>query len=34
METDLNIFQELRENLNLKAVEYANAHQIKFSEKG
>ena len=31
--TDLNIFQELRENLNLKAVAYANAHQISFSEK-
>jgi hypothetical protein len=34
METDLNIFQQLRETLNLKAVEYANAHQISFSERG
>jgi hypothetical protein len=34
MDTDINIFQQLREVLNLKAVEYANAHQIIFSEKG
>ena len=31
--TDLNVFQQLRETLNLKAVAYANAHQISFSEK-
>jgi len=31
---DLSVFQTLRENLNIKAIEYANAHEIKFSEKG
>jgi MscS family membrane protein len=31
--TDLNVFQQLRETLNLKAVAYANANQISFSEK-
>jgi MscS family membrane protein len=34
VDTDFDIFQQLREILNLKAVEYANAHQINFSEKG
>jgi hypothetical protein len=34
VDTDFDIFQQLRETLNLKAVEYANAHQILFSEKG
>jgi MscS family membrane protein len=34
VDTDFDIFQQLRETLNLKAVEYANAHQIIFSEKG
>ena len=29
-----DLFQQLRETLNLKAVAYANAHQIHFSEKG
>jgi hypothetical protein len=27
-------FQTLRETLNIKAIEYANAHEIKFAEKG
>ena len=34
VDTDFDVFQQLRETLNLKAVEYANAHQISFSEKG
>jgi MscS family membrane protein len=34
MSADLNVFQQLRETLNLKAVAYANENQIKFSEKG
>jgi selenophosphate synthase len=34
VDTDFDVFQQLRETLNLKAVEYANAHQINFSEKG
>lgn len=31
---DLEEFQMIRERLNLAAIEYANAHQIQFSEKG
>lgn len=34
IDTDLMLFQQLRENLNLQAVAYANEHQIHFSEKG
>jgi MscS family membrane protein len=34
MEIDLDTFQMLRERLNLAAIEYANTHQIQFSEKG
>ncbi len=31
---DINAFQMIRERLNLAAIEYANANQIQFSEKG
>ena len=34
MEMDIDEFQILRERLNLAAIEYANTHQIHFSEKG
>ncbi len=34
MEMDIDAFQMLRERLNLAAIEYANANQIQFSEKG
>ena len=34
MEMDIDAFQMLRERLNLAAIEYANTHQIRFSEKG
>jgi MscS family membrane protein len=34
MQMDLDAFQMLRERLNLAAIEYANTHQIQFSEKG
>jgi MscS family membrane protein len=34
MQLDLDAFQMLRERLNLAAIEYANTHQIQFSEKG
>ena len=34
MEMDIDAFQMLRERLNLAAIEYANTHQIQFSEKG
>ena len=34
MQMDLDAFLMLRERLNLAAIEYANAHQIQFSEKG
>lgn len=34
MQIDIDAFQMLRERLNLAAIEYANAHQIQFSEKG
>ena len=34
MEMDMDAFQMLRERLNLAAIEYANTHQIQFSEKG
>jgi MscS family membrane protein len=34
MQMDIDAFQMLRERLNLAAIEYANAHQIQFSEKG
>jgi MscS family membrane protein len=34
MEMDMDAFQMLRERLNLAAIEYANKHQIQFSEKG
>lgn len=34
IQIDVNEFQMIRERLNLAAIEYANAHQIQFSEKG
>ena len=34
MQMDIDAFQILRERINLAAIEYANAHQIQFSEKG
>ena len=34
MQMDIDAFLMLRERLNLAAIEYANAHQIQFSEKG
>jgi len=34
MEMDMDAFQMLRERLNIAAIEYANTHQIQFSEKG
>ncbi len=34
MQLDIDAFQMLRERINLAAIEYANAHQIQFSEKG
>jgi MscS family membrane protein len=34
IQVDINEFQMIRERLNLAAIEYANAHQIQFSEKG
>jgi MscS family membrane protein len=34
MQMDIDAFQMVRERLNLAAIEYANAHQIQFSEKG
>jgi hypothetical protein len=34
MQLDLDAFQMVRERLNLAAIEYANANQIQFSEKG
>ena len=34
MQMDIDAFQMLRERINLAAIEYANAHQIQFSEKG
>jgi len=34
MQMDIDTFQMLRERVNLAAIEYANAHQIQFSEKG
>jgi MscS family membrane protein len=34
MEMDIDAFLMLRERLNLAAIEYANTHQIQFSEKG
>jgi MscS family membrane protein len=34
MDMDIDTFQMLRERLNLAAIEYANTHQIRFSEKG
>jgi hypothetical protein len=34
MDIDINIFQQLRETLNLKAVAFAHEHQISFFEKG
>jgi MscS family membrane protein len=34
MEMNMDAFQMLRERLNLAAIEYANTHQIQFSEKG
>jgi len=34
MEMDMDAFQMVRERLNLAAIEYANTHQIQFSEKG
>ena len=34
MQMDIDAFLVLRERLNLAAIEYANAHQIQFSEKG
>ena len=34
MQMDIDAFQILRERINLAAIEYANTHQIQFSEKG
>jgi MscS family membrane protein len=34
MQMNIDAFQMLRERINLAAIEYANAHQIQFSEKG
>lgn len=34
IQMEISEFQMLRERLNLAAIEYANAHQIQFSEKG
>jgi MscS family membrane protein len=34
MQMDIDAFQMLRERINLAAIEYANANQIQFSEKG
>jgi len=34
MQMDMDAFQMLRERINLAAIEYANANQIQFSEKG
>jgi hypothetical protein len=34
MQMDIDAFQILRERINLAAIDYANAHQIQFSEKG
>jgi MscS family membrane protein len=34
MAMEIEAFQMIRERLNLAAIEYANAHQIQFSEKG
>ena len=34
MQIDIDAFLVLKERLNLAAIEYANAHQIQFSEKG
>ena len=34
MQMDIDTFQMLRERINLAAIEYANANQIQFSEKG
>lgn len=34
VQMEINEFQMIRERLNLAAIEYANAHQIQFSEKG
>lgn len=34
MQVEIGEFNMIRERLNLAAIEYANAHQIQFSEKG
>lgn len=34
VQMEINEFQMIRERLNLAAIEYANAHQIQFSENG
>jgi MscS family membrane protein len=34
MQMDIETFQMIRERLNLATIEYANTHQIQFSEKG
>jgi MscS family membrane protein len=34
IQLEIDAFQMIREQLNLAAIEYANAHQIQFSEKG
>jgi MscS family membrane protein len=34
MSMEIEAFQMIRERLNLAAIEYANAQQIQFSEKG
>jgi MscS family membrane protein len=34
IDMEISEFQMIRERLNLAAIEYANAHQIQFSEKG
>jgi MscS family membrane protein len=34
MQMDMDAFQMLRERINLAAIEYANANQIQFSDKG
>jgi MscS family membrane protein len=34
IQMDIDAFQTIRERINLAAIEYANAHQIQFSENG
>jgi len=34
MQVDINSLQQLREKLNVAVIEFANQHQIQFSDKG